>query len=78
MSSDKLNRTVRAAGFAMACDETLGAPIAKPAPPAPLALAKPDTKVETPQSQPGFLTTLRTSKPLLGFAFTGWSIGKTA
>lgn len=74
MSSDKLNLTARAAGFAMACDETVGGPVPKPLAPAPLLLAKPDA----PPAQTSVLAPLRNAKIAFSWSFPSWSLGKTA
>ena len=76
MGSDKLNLTARAAGFAMAYDETVGGPYPKlvrsglPV----VAPVRPDA-ASTPSQA---LTVTKNAKATMTWSLMGWSFGKTA
>lgn len=78
MSHDKLDLTARAAGFAMACDETAGGPMARQA-----QLQAPYTPHQR-QETAGVRTTttalvpIKASRPPLSFGLMSWSFWKTA
>lgn len=71
MSTDKLNRTARAAGFAMACEE------AAPAPPV-AAIAHVPTVQDAVRSASHALAPLKQAKSQLGWNPAAWSFWKTA
>jgi hypothetical protein len=74
MSSDKLNLTARAAGFAMAYDETAG-PLARPW---QLPLAPPVRAAEPISSPSTALVPFRADRPIFSWGFVGWNFWKTA
>lgn len=74
MGTDKLHLTARAAGFAMACDETVGGPQPRPGQ-APVSA---QTRAEPAVQRSMALVPSKPSKlALAGWGF-GWSVGKTA
>lgn len=75
MSSDKLSAAARAAGFAMACDETAGAPVAKPA-----STGQALVPVVMGETQMRSLAQAvnKLARPQLNWAGGGWSFWKTA
>ena len=72
MVNDRLNMTARAAGFAMAYDETVGRPPTKSTQPSVPATAKADVL----QSLVRAFEQLKAAKPAAGS--TGWSFWKAA
>jgi hypothetical protein len=78
MSHDKLDLTARAAGFAMACDETAGGPIARQGP-----LQATYTPHQRQESHPvrstaTALVPIKSVRPSMSFGLMGWSFWKTA
>lgn len=75
MGTDKLNVTARAAGFAMACDETA---VPQPATSRQAFLALPAPKSQT-GAQPGTaIAPIEQAKERLSAGFLGWGFWKTA
>lgn len=76
MGTDKLKITARAAGFAMACDDTATAPQA--ALPQQVILALPAPATQTAALPSTALAKLKQAKANIGWGMLGWSFGKTA
>jgi len=74
MSNDKLNRTARAAGFAMAIDETVGGPLAQATVAPPVNGPK---MLEAPRGVASS-TPVREDKSHPAWALPGWGFWKTA
>lgn len=78
MSHDKLNLTARAAGFAMACEETAGGPTVRQAP--MQAAYVPSQRLDAPaaQSASTAVVPVKSVRPTMNFGLLGWSFWKTA
>ncbi len=76
MGNDKLNLTARAAGFAMACDETVGGPSTKAAQPQVPAAQVP--RIEAPVARATAMVPAASSKPGFNFGTIGFAFWKTA
>jgi hypothetical protein len=75
MGTDKLNVTARAAGFAMACDETA---VPQPATSRQAVLALPAPKAQGAAQPSTALAPIKQAKERLSLGMLGWGFWKTA